>query len=85
MSEFADDVDDEEVAEGVVDFFADFPVEDDVEGLFAHGQHEIFGIAHDGGPGGVGSGRGRGEGGNLSWRRDLERDERAGTKRNPSS
>lgn len=74
MSEFADD--DEEVDEE-----ADG---DGVEGLFAHRQHMIFGIAHDGGPGGVGSGRG--EGGNLSRRRDLdERDERTGTKRKPSS
>jgi len=53
-----------------------------VEGLFAHGQHEIFGIGHDGGPGGVGSGRG--DGGTLSWRRGF-RDERTGAKRKPSS
>jgi hypothetical protein len=60
------------------------------EGLFAQGQHVIFGSAQDGGPDGVGSGRNRGPGegerGILSWRRDLvERDERAGTMRKPSS
>jgi len=60
-------------------------VDVEAEGLFAHGQHVIFGVGHDGGgPGGVGSGRG--EGGSLSWRRVLaERDERAGTMRKPSS
>ena len=52
--------------------------EEDAEGLFSHGQHKIFGIGHDGGPGGVGSGRG--EGGSLSRRRDLvEREKRGGT------
>lgn len=70
---------------GSVPELADEEVDEDgVGGLFAQGQHKIFGTAHAGGPGGVGSGRG--EGGILSWRRDLGvRDERAGTKRKPSS
>ena len=32
-------------------------------------QHEIFGVGHNGGPCGAGSGRGKE--GNLSWRRGL--------------
>jgi hypothetical protein len=65
-------------SESLSEFAGDGDDEEDAEGLFSHGQHKIFGIAHDGGPGGVGSGRG--EGGSLSRRRDLvERDKRGGT------
>ena len=56
----------------------------EVEGLFPRKQHGISGIGHDGGPGGVGSGRG--EEGRLSWRCGfVERDERTGTASKPSS
>jgi hypothetical protein len=71
ISEFVDDEDEAE-AEDKED-----EVEDGVEGLFAHGQHVIFGIAHAGRPGGVGSSREIG--GILSWRRLDTRDERGGT------
>jgi hypothetical protein len=84
ISTFVDDedVDDEDEVEAEDNEDGD-ESEGGVEGPFAHGQHVIFGIAHAGGPGGVGSWRE--EGGNLSWRRLDTRDEREGTKRKPSS
>lgn len=80
-SEFADDEDEGE-GEGKAEENEDESEDgvdsvDGVEGPFAHGQHVIFGIAHVGGPGGVGSLRGGG--GNRSWRRLDARNERGGT------
>ena len=46
--------------------------------LFTQRQHEIFGLGHNGGPGGAASGHG--DRGSLSWHRCLPaHDERTGT------
>lgn len=72
ISEFADDEGEAEDEENKEEN------EDGEEGAFSHGQHVIFGIGHAGGRlGGVGSGRG--ESGNLTWRRLGARNKRGGT------